>query len=145
MTGYRSGFIAGDPALIDRLRAYRPSVGVTPQDFVQQASVTAWNDEDHVEVQRKRWLERRDALKPVFEAAGLEVHSPATFFLWIPTPGGEPSTTFTERLLEVGIVVAPGSFFGNNGEGFVRLALVPSLDRCLEAARRLTDVLSDIS
>ena len=49
MTGYRSGFVAGDPELIAALKRLRPSVGVTPQEFVQRASVAAWNDEAHVE------------------------------------------------------------------------------------------------
>ncbi len=138
MTGYRSGFVAGSSRVIKRIRDYRASVGVTPQDFVQYAAIAAWNDEPHVEQMRALWKSKRDLLMPVFETAGHDVTADATFFLWIAVPDGATSDAFAERLLSVGVVVSPGTIFGDSGAGYVRVALVPSLERCREAAARLT-------
>jgi succinyldiaminopimelate transaminase len=140
MTGYRSGFAAGDDALIGALRAFRPTVGTTPQEFVQRASVAAWGDEAHVEEARGLYRAKRDALLPVLERKGLRVAaSRAGIYLWIEVGGA--SEAFAERLLEHGVVVSPGSFFGPSGEGYVRFALVPSLDDCGRAASLLEDAL----
>jgi acetylornithine aminotransferase len=62
-------------------------------------------------------------------------------YLWVETPDGESSEAFAERLLEHGVVVAPGSYFGPAGEGYVRFALVPTEDECAEATRLLENVL----
>ncbi len=130
MPGFRSGFMAGDPAVIAALKRYRPNVGVAPQDFVQRAAAAAWADEDHVEAVRERYRVKRDALLPALAAAGLRhAGGDATFFLWLTDPGGA-----AERLLEHGVVVAPGEFFGPDGAGYVRLALVPTPEDCRRAA-----------
>jgi succinyldiaminopimelate transaminase len=135
MTGYRSGFVAGDPAVIDALRAYRPNVGTAPQEFVQRASIVAWQDEEHVVRTRARYARKRELLVAALGELGLRVAGgDASFFLWVPVPEGERSETFAERLLTVGIVVAPGSYFGPAGEGYVRFALVPTIEECERAA-----------
>jgi succinyldiaminopimelate transaminase len=140
MTGYRSGFAAGDDALIGALRAFRPTVGTTPQEFVQRASVAAWSDESHVEEARALYRAKRGALLPVLERKGLRVAaSRAGIYLWVEVEGG--AEAFSERLLEHGVVVSPGSFFGPSGEGYVRFALVPSLEDCDRAAVLLEDAL----
>ena len=69
------------------------------------------------------------------------VGSVATFYLWIAVPEGESSESFTNLLLEAGIAVAPGNFFGVKGEGYVRMALVPTRELCLEAAEILEKIL----
>jgi acetylornithine aminotransferase len=133
MPGYRSGFVAGDPELIALLRRYRPNVGVAPQEFVQRAAAVAWSDEAHVEEVRDVYRAKREALLPALEAAGLRrAGGEATFFLWMSAPAG-----FAERALERGIVVAPGEFFGPEGAGFVRVALVPTLAECERAAEMI--------
>lgn len=138
MPGYRSGFVAGDPLLIAALKQVRPSLGVTPQTFVQRASIAAWGDEQHVAATRERYRAKRDALLPALAAAGLEhAGGPGAFFLWCRVPGDGASEALAERLLELGIVVAPGSFFGPAGEGYVRIALVPTLADCQAAASAL--------
>jgi succinyldiaminopimelate transaminase len=139
MTGYRSGFMCGEPELIDALRSFRPNAGTAPQEFVQRASVVAWNDETHVEETRARYARKRALLAPVLDLA--QGSSEATFYLWFRVPAGESSEAFAARLLEHGIVVAPGSFFGPSGEGYARLALVPSLEECERAAAILEEVL----
>ncbi len=142
MTGYRSGFAAGDPALIRALKLLRPSTGVTPQEFVQRASIAAWNDETHVEQNRAAYAAKRLVLLEVFERHSIEVSgSVATFYLWVKTPGGRPSLEWASGLLDrCGIVVAPGSFFGPEGEGYVRMAMVPTLEECERAAAMLDEV-----
>jgi acetylornithine aminotransferase len=135
MPGYRSGFVAGDADLVAALKRYRPNVGVAPQTFVQRAAVAAWRDEEHVEAVRRLYREKRDAILPALEAGGLRhAGGDATFFLWLAAPPGAG-----EALLERGIVLAPGDYFGEAGEGFLRLALVPTLDQC----RRAADVVAE--
>jgi acetylornithine aminotransferase len=147
MTGYRSGFAAGDPILIDALRTLRPSVGVTPQLFVQRASVAAWGDEAHVEANRAAYAAKREMFLDLFERRGLRVAgSRAGMYLWIAVPDDATSESFAYDLLDrADIVVAPGSFFGPEGEGYVRMAMVPSLGECERAAAILDDVLGEVS
>ncbi|HLY67960.1 MAG TPA: aminotransferase class I/II-fold pyridoxal phosphate-dependent enzyme [Chloroflexota bacterium] len=142
MTGYRSGAIVASPWLIEALRAFRPAVGVAPQEFVQRASIWAWNDESHVASMRAIYAAKREALLPVLERKRLRVAGcDATFYLWVEVPGGDSSEDFACRLLEGGVVVAPGSYFGPAGEGYFRLALVPTLEECRAAASILEELL----
>jgi acetylornithine aminotransferase len=142
MTGYRSGFVAGDAELIAALKQFRPAVGTAPQEFVQRASVVAWNDEEHVERTREIYRRKREALLPTLARKGVRVAgSAATMFLWLEVPDGESSEDFAARLLEHGLIVSPGTFFGPAGEGYWRMALVPTEDECRRAAEVLEDVL----
>jgi succinyldiaminopimelate transaminase len=141
MPGYRSGFVAAPPDLTAALRTFRPSVGTAPQEFVQRASVAAWSDEEHVRRTRATYRRKRDLIRPALEQRGIRIAgSEASFFLWFAVPDGETSEGFATRLLESGIVVAPGSYFGPAGEGYARLALVPSEDACARAAEILKGV-----
>jgi aspartate/methionine/tyrosine aminotransferase len=134
MPGYRSGFVAGDETLIAALKRFRPNTGTAPQTFIQRGSVAAWDDDEHVAATRSVYRTKRDALLPALEAAGLEpAGGDASFFLWLSVPGGD-DVEQAERLLEDGIVVAPGSWLGDGGEGHVRVALVPTLEQCQRAA-----------
>jgi succinyldiaminopimelate transaminase len=142
MTGYRSAFVAGDAEIVAALKAFRPNVGTAPQEFVQRASVVAWGDEEHVERNRALYGRKRALLLGLFERAGLRVAgSAATMYLWVATPDGEASEPFAERLLEAGVVVTPGAYLGPSGEGYVRLALVPTEDECAVAVERLEAML----
>jgi succinyldiaminopimelate transaminase len=128
MTGYRSGFVAAPPEIIAALKSYRPTVGTAPQEFVQRASVVAWDDERHVEETRARYRAKRDVLIPVMEARGWEiVASEATMYLWVVGPDAN-------ALLERGVIVSPGEMFGPSGAGYIRFALVPTLEECERAA-----------
>ena len=141
MTGYRSGFVAGPPWVIDALRKYRPTVGTAPQEFVQRASIAAWGDEEHVERARDVYRRKRDVLLPAFEGLGWRAAGKdATMYLWLALPDGEGSEAAAERLLERGIVVAPGAYLGEAGEGYVRVALVPTVGDCERAAAILGDI-----
>ena len=142
MTGYRSGFVAGSPELIAALRQYRPSAGTAPQEFVQRASVVAWSGEEHVERTREVYGRKREVLLGALESKGIRVAgSQATMYLWLEVPAGESSEELAERLLEHGLIVSPGTFFGPSGEGYWRLALVPTEAECVRAAEILERVL----
>src|SRR5690349_18788347 len=83
MTGYRSGFVCASAEICDALRAFRPTVGTAPQEFVQRASVAAWSDERHVEDVRGLYRRKRDTLLPALDEGGLRLAgSAATFYLW---------------------------------------------------------------
>jgi succinyldiaminopimelate transaminase len=133
MTGYRSGFIAGDPDLVAALRSTRSHPGVASPEFVPAAAAAAWSDDAHAAERREIFRRKRERLLRFFAGHGLAVAgSEAALYLWVRAPAGETSAGYARRLLEEGIVVAPGTAFGA-GEGYVRVALVPSLEECEEA------------
>ena len=136
MTGYRSGFLAGDPELMGLLRTFRSNPGLVPQDFVNAAAAAAWSDDEHVAQRRAIFNEKRDLFLAFFNEMGIEVvGSAATIYLWIRVPDGHTEETWSSMLLQSGIVVSPGPMFGVSGAGvgFVRLALVPPMSVCREA------------
>lgn len=138
MTGYRSGFMAGDPELIEMLKRVRPSQGVATPTFIQEAAILAWGEETHVAELREVYRRKRDLLRPVLERAGITIApSTATFFLYFRAPAGESSQSFVDRMLEEGIALAPGEMFGTQGDGWVRMALVPTEEECDRAAEIL--------
>ena len=140
MTGYRSGFVCAPVEICDALRSFRPTVGTAPQEFVQRASIAAWSDEQHVDAVRRVYARKRDVMLPALEAKGLRLAgSAATFYLWVDVGG--PSIPFAERLLEHGVVCAPGAFFGPAGEGYARFALVPTQAECERAAKIIEQAL----
>jgi aspartate/methionine/tyrosine aminotransferase len=128
--------MAGDPELVSALKKLRPSVGVAAPSFVQDAATAAWSDDRHVEERRRIFGEKRSLFVDFFGRAGLE-HLPtdASFYLWVAVPkafAGDDEA-YAMRLLEEGIVVAPGRSFGPGGAGYVRVALVPGLEECRRA------------
>jgi N-succinyldiaminopimelate aminotransferase len=143
MTGYRSGFVAGPAEVISALKQFRPTVGTAPQEFVQRAAIVAWSDEAHVERAREAYRRKREVVLGAFRARGwrLAEGSRATMYLWLEVPDGERSEGCAERLLRHGIVVAPGAYLGEAGEGYIRVALVPTEKECVRAAAILEEVL----
>ncbi len=139
MTGYRSAMMAGDPELIAALRKMRPSIGAASPRFVSEAATAAWSDDEHVRERNRVFAEKRKLFVDFFGRAGLR-HTPtnAGLYLWADVPGsyGGDDEAYALRLLEEGIIVAPGSAFGPGGEGYFRVALVPSLTECGEAIER---------
>ena len=139
MTGYRSGAIIGDSDAIAALVDLRASAGVAPPEFVQAAAVAAWSDDDHAADRRAIFASKRAALLPAFETLGLPViGSRAALYLWVEVDDDLASTM---KLLERGVVVSPGRSFGPGGEGYIRLALVPTLEECEQAVEVLVDCL----
>lgn len=140
MTGYRSGAIVGDADAIAALRTLRSTTGTASADFVQAAAVAAWSDDGHAVDRRQIFTAKRRILEQACEEVGMEVvASRAGLYLWVRV--GD-DLAVTEVLLDAGIVVSPGSFFGKGGEGFIRLALVPSMEECGSAASALVDALA---
>ena len=141
--GLRSGAIAGDAALIRQFLLYRTYHGCAMSPAVQEASVAAWNDEQHVVENRRKYREKFRAIVPLL-APVLPVSAPdAGFYLWPAVPDGDDER-FTRRLFEAtNVTVLPGSYLGrsahgeNPGRGYVRMALVPEFEECLEAAERI--------
>jgi len=141
--GLRSGFVAGDPALIARFLLLRSYNGGAMSLTVQAASTAAWLDEAHVVHNRALYRAKFDAVVPLLSGP-LRVSRPeGGFFLWAGVPGGD-DTAFARGLhAQYNVVVLPGSYLArsvagrNPGAGFVRLALVDDLDACVEAAGRI--------
>jgi acetylornithine aminotransferase len=136
MTGYRSGFLAGDPALVAQLAKLRSNPGLVPQAFVNAAATVAWSDDAHVAERRALFAAKQALLRAHFARLGLEVvGSEAGLYVWVRTPAGRGDEDWALELLEHGIVVSPGPMFSvcGGGQGFVRLALVPSIAE-IEAA-----------
>jgi succinyldiaminopimelate transaminase len=135
MTGYRSGFVAGDAELVAHYRRFRAGMGVAPTDPVQAAAEVAWRDVDHVAQRRQLFAEKRRILLELFAEVGLEVYpGTAGLFLWVGIPEGQTDQGYAELLLQRGIVVSPGSFFGPGQDRFIRLALVPGVEECRRTA-----------
>ncbi|MGH8923543.1 MAG: pyridoxal phosphate-dependent aminotransferase [Acidimicrobiia bacterium] len=140
MTGYRSGVIVGDPEAIRLIKLLRTSTGTASPEFVQRAAIAAWSDDDHVEERRRIFRRKRGILGAACEAAGTPVvASEGGIYLWVSV-GDDLATS--DRLLSEGILVTPGRVFGSGGEGYIRLALVPALDECDEAAEVLSKCLA---
>jgi LL-diaminopimelate aminotransferase len=136
MTGYRSGFLAGDPEMIGRLKGLRANPGLVPQDFVNAAAIAAWGDDTHVARRREIFQQKKELFTAFFSEVGIElVGSQATIYLWLKVPDGLSDEEYCHKLLEHGIVLCPGRMFGvaGGGAGYARLALVPSIEECAEA------------
>ena len=115
------------------------SVRLSP---VLRAQETYWSEEAHVDRARATYARKRARLVEAFEHAGIRVAGgTATMYVWVATPDGETSVSFADRLLTQGIVVAPGSYLGPSGEGYVRFALVPTADECARAAEIIENAL----
>jgi N-succinyldiaminopimelate aminotransferase len=142
--GMRSGFVAGDAAILKSFLLYRTYHGGAMSPAVQDASVAAWRDEAHVRENRRRYAEKFALVTPLLQGA-LKVEAPeAGFYLWAPTPIAD--TEFARRLYaEQHVTVLPGSFLARESNGLnpganrVRMALVAEADECLEAARRIVE------
>jgi len=140
MTGYRSGFVAGDADLVAVLKRMRVHPGVASPDFVSAAATAAWGDDAHPAERRELFRRKRELFMAFFREQGLAVGgSEAGLYLWVQVPAGLTSEAYSLRLLEQGIVVAPGTAFGA-GEGYVRVALVPTLDECRLAVEAWREV-----
>jgi N-succinyldiaminopimelate aminotransferase len=140
--GMRSGFVAGDEKIIEKFTLYRTYHGCAMSPTVQSASIAAWNDEVHVIENRRLYAEKFNAVTPMLKNV-LDVEMPdAAFYLWARSK--ESDTELAVKLYrDLNITVLPGSFLAreahgtNPGENFIRMALVASLEECVEAANRM--------
>jgi N-succinyldiaminopimelate aminotransferase len=140
--GLRSGFVAGDPAIMAGFRLYRTYHGCAVPEMVQLASVPAWEDDAHATANRLLYQQKFAAVLPILSAV-LDVERPeAAFYLWLRTPCDDES--FASGLFAAqNLTVLPGRYLsrdhagGNPGHGYVRVSLVAGFDDCVEAARRI--------
>ena len=136
LAGYRAGFVAGDPVLVADLLEVRKHAGLIVPEPVQAAATAAYSDDAHVAEQRDRYAGRRALLRPVLEKAGFAVeHSEAGLYLWATR--GRDCWLEVAELAELGILVAPGAFYGPAGGRHVRVALTATDERVAAAAERL--------
>ncbi len=140
MTGWRVGFAVGNAEAIGALATLKTNLDSGIFNAIQRAAVAALNGpQDHVEQMRAIYQKRRDQVVAAFRDAGIEVEPPlGSIYVWIPTPEGRTSAEFAADLLdEAGVVVAPGTGYGQGGEGFVRISLTVSDARLQEAMDRI--------
>jgi len=143
--GLRSGGVAGDARLLKQFLLYRTYHGGAMGPAVQHASIAAWSDETHVRENRARYREKFAAVIPLL-APVLDVRPPdAGFYLWAGVPGGNDTSFAKDLFAATNVTVLPGQYLGrdahggNPGAGFVRIALVPGVADCVEAARRVAE------
>ncbi|MCV6599636.1 MAG: aminotransferase class I/II-fold pyridoxal phosphate-dependent enzyme [Alphaproteobacteria bacterium] len=145
MTGYRVGFVAGDEKIISGFKKVKTNIDSGTPDFVQEAAIIALQDNKHAEIMRKEYEEKRNLIIEALSSKGLEApKGDATFYLWQKAPNGMTGIELAEKLIEIGIVVTPGSAISSKtvddidpGERFVRFALVPKMEEVKEAVRRI--------
>ena len=153
MTGYRVGWVAGDEKIVAAFKKLKTNVDSGTPTFIQEAAIAALADEEHVEDLRKLYRLKRDIMVNAFTGIALpECQPAATLYIWQRVPEGMSSVDFAKRLLDpkVAIVATPGDWIsqttaeGNPGEGYVRLALVPTVEECREAAARIGEHLPSL-
>lgn len=152
MAGYRAAFVAGDPVLVGRLLEIRKHAGMMVPSPVQQAMTVALADDAHVARQKDRYGRRRALLRPALEAAGYRIeHSEAGLYLWATRDGRDPvgdtdrapsarpgsRWPLVSELADLGILVAPGAFYGAGAGRYVRISLTASDESIAVAAGRL--------
>ncbi|MFV0373802.1 succinyldiaminopimelate transaminase [Microbacterium sp.] len=139
LAGYRAAFLAGDPALVERVLTARKHLGLMLPAPVQAAMTVALGDDEHVERQKERYRARRDVLLPAVAAAGFRIdHSEGGLYLWATR--GEDAWESLGWLAERGILAGPGHFYGTHYPNHVRFSLTATDERVREAARRLSDL-----
>lgn len=139
LAGYRAGFAAGCSDLIGELVEARKHLGLNPPAPVQAAMVAALGDDAHVDAQRDRYRARREVLRAAVERAGFRVDaSTAGLYLWATR--GEDAWATIDALAEVGILAAPGTFYGAAGGQHVRFAITSTDERIAAAAERLAQL-----
>ena len=137
LAGYRAAFVAGDRTLIAEILETRKHLGLITPLPIQAAMIAALRDDEHVKAQREVYRRRRNLLRPAVEAAGFRIDdSVAGLYLWATR--GEPAFDSVNALAQLGILVAPGVFYGASGANHVRIALTATDERIAAAARRLS-------
>lgn len=137
LAGVRAGFYAGDTEIVHWLQEIRKHVGAMVPGPSQAAAVVALGDQRHVDRQRERYRHRLETMIGILDGLGVAASMPGGgFYLWVRAPEGD-SWAFADRLArELGIVVAPGEFYGEDGAGHVRLAMVCPDDDMVEVGAR---------
>jgi LL-diaminopimelate aminotransferase len=142
MTGWRAGAVVGNREIVDAYWRLKTNVDSGMFAAVQQAAATALNGpQDSVTALCQTYQRRRDLLVAALQRIGLQATAPkGTIYLWVPTPDGHTSASFTKLILDqADVIVTPGAAYGPAGEGYVRLSLTIADDLLDEAVRRIED------
>lgn len=140
MTGWRIGFAAGNPYAIEVLGTVKNNLDSGQFGAIQDAAIVALrSSQDCIDEMNAIYMRRRDAIVEALQAIGLECNTPqATIYVWAKVPNGYTSAEFAEKLLEQAhVIVTPGSGYGPDGEGYIRISLTTPDDRLLEAVDRI--------
>ncbi|HJP65232.1 MAG TPA: aminotransferase class I/II-fold pyridoxal phosphate-dependent enzyme, partial [Actinomycetota bacterium] len=140
MTGWRIGYAVGNARAVGALATIKTNVDSGIFNAVQQAGIAALTGpQDHVDAMRAVYSKRRDLVVSAFAELGIAIEPPlGSIYVWLPTPPGKTSVDFAAELLqEAAVVVAPGTGYGANGEGFIRVSLTVADDRLEEAMDRV--------
>lgn len=140
MTGWRIGFAAGNPYAIEALGTVKNNLDSGQFGAIQDAAIVALrSSQDCIDEMNAIYMRRRDAIVEALQAIGLECNTPqATIYVWAKVPNGYTSAEFAEKLLEQAhVIVTPGSGYGPDGEGYIRISLTTPDDRLLEAVDRI--------
>ncbi len=138
MAGMRVGWYAGDRQLVAYLREVRKHGGFMVPGPVQRAAAAALADQEHVEIQRSRYLERLIRARAILAAIGVKCDLPSGgFYLWASAPGGDEWAWVDWMAENAGVIVSPGSFYGERGAGYARLAMVAPMEQLELVASRL--------
>jgi N-succinyldiaminopimelate aminotransferase len=144
LPGLRSGFVAGDAALIRPFLLYRTYHGCAMAIPTQKASVAAWSEDSHVAVNRALYRRKYDRVLPILQPVVGVTRPAGGFYLWLDVGGSDEA--FTAGLFAAcNVTVVPGSYLarpttdGNPGAGFVRISLVAPEAECVQAAERIRD------
>ncbi len=153
LPGMRSGFVAGDEALIKKFLLYRTYHGCAMAPYTQQASIKAWNDEQHVVENRAYYREKFTTMIDILGEVTELAQPAASFYLWLKTPlamNGDDAEFALQLYRQKQINLLPGSYLSreahgiNPGSGYVRIALVAPLDECIDAAKRIKDLIINL-
>jgi LL-diaminopimelate aminotransferase len=140
MTGWRVGYAVGNAEVIQALGTIKTNVDSGIFNAVQHGAIAALTGpQDHVEAMRAVYQKRRDVVVAALGQIGIDIEPPlGSIYVWVPTPGGKSSVEFAADLLDqAAVVVAPGTGYGANGEGYIRISLTVSDDRLEEAMNRV--------
>ena len=138
LAGVRAGFYAGDPEIVSYLRLVRQHAGLMVPGPVQSAVAVAYRDDEHVDVQRARYLGRLQRLSQALESAGIDAPVPeGGFYLWCAKEGEDGWSLAAILAERAGLVVSPGELYGDAGSAYVRIAVVQPDERLELAGSRL--------
>jgi LL-diaminopimelate aminotransferase len=149
MTGYRSGFVAGDERLVSAFKKVKTNIDSGTPTFIQDVSILALQDTKHIQEMRKEYAEKRKIILTAFAKKKLPAcPSPSTFYLWQRAPEGKTGLDLANALVDIGIVAIPGEAISatttegiNPGKNYVRMALVPTMEEIQTAANRIIEQL----
>jgi LL-diaminopimelate aminotransferase len=140
MTGFRSGaLLSSNTELMKKILLMRPALGVGTPDFIQDAAIAAWDDDQHPKEFSEEYKIKQKIIREALEDKGFQIFGgEASFYLWFSHPKFTSSDQLMQLFIEQHLVLTPGTAFGKDGEGFIRMVYCSTLDQCEEIAQRIS-------